>query len=149
MVDERHPPNRRSTFLASRRECLVLPLLMAASGIASSQPTRSDAEGSRRRADDDGVRHLNAENTIGDLLRHQAYAGFARLPLPWDDRAYDEQTKLSAIGALLPYHSHIDVASTLGALNRLIDDAGQGRPIFFAIYTEAEKREQPPKAHTE
>ena len=56
--------------------------------------------------------------------------------------------KLSAIGTLLPYHSHVDAASTVSALNRLIDDAGQGRPIFFDIYTEAEKREQPAKAHT-
>ena len=38
--------------------------------------------------------------------------------------------------------------TTVGALNRLIDDASQGRPIFFDIYTEAEKREQPAKAHT-
>lgn len=49
---------------------------------------------------------------------------------------------------LLPYHGHVDAASTVGALNRLIDDAGQGRPIFFDIYTEAQKREQPAKART-
>jgi hypothetical protein len=60
---------------------------------------------------------------MGDLLRHPAFAGFARLLLPWDDRAYDEQIKLSAIGPLLPYHSHIDAASTVGALNRCRRDA--------------------------
>jgi hypothetical protein len=52
--------------LASRRECLALPLLMAASGIANSQPARRDAEGSKRRADD-GVRHLHAESTSSGL----------------------------------------------------------------------------------
>jgi acetyl esterase/lipase len=133
------PDQRRSTFLPSRRECLALPLLMASSKIASSQTSP--------RADD-GVRHLHAEVTIGDLLRHPAFAGFARLLLPWDDRTYDEQLKLSAMGTLLPYHSHVDPASTVGALNRLIDDAGQGRPIFFDVHTEAEKRDEPAKAHT-
>jgi acetyl esterase/lipase len=115
-------------------------------GIA--QAVQGDAEEARRRADNGGVRHLRAEDTIGDLLRHPDFAGFARLTLPWDDRTYDEWTKLSAIGTLLPYHSHVDPASTVRALNRLIDDAGQGRPIFFDIYTEAEKRDEPAKAHT-
>jgi acetyl esterase/lipase len=140
------PDRRRSGFLASRRECLALPLLMATSEIAHSEPAQRDAGGSSQSAG--GVRHLRAESTIGDLLRHPAFAGFARRLLPWDDRAYDEETKLSAIGTLLPYHSHVDAASTVGALNRLIDDAGQGRPIFFDIYTEAEKRDEPAKAHT-
>jgi acetyl esterase/lipase len=141
------PPDRQSGFVISRRECLALPLLMTASETANSQPAQPDPEGSRPRTNDGG-RHLRAESTIGDLLRHPAFAGFARLLLPWDDRAYDEQMKLSAIGTLMPYHGHVDTAGTVGALNRLIDDAGQGRPIFFDIYTETERREQSAKAHT-
>ena len=67
-----------------------------------------------------------------------------------DSRAgsYDERMKLSNIGVLLPYHSRVDVASTIAALNRLIDDRTHGRQIHFDIYTEAEKREQPAKANT-
>ena len=121
---------------------------MATSEIANSQSAHRDAEEARRRADDGGVRHLRAENTIGDLLRHPAFAGFARKLLPWDDRAYDEQMKLSAIGTMLPYHSHVDVAAVVNASNRLIDDSSHGRQIHFDIYSEAEKREQPAKTHT-
>jgi acetyl esterase/lipase len=127
---------------------MALRTLSIAAMLTVGWPARSDAEGLRRPADADGVRHLRAENTISDLLRHPTFAGFARLLLPWDDRPYDEQTKLSAIGALLPYHSHVDAASAVSALNRLIDDAGQGQTIFFNIYTEAEKRDEPAKAHT-
>ena len=58
--------------------------------------------------------HLGVESTIGDLLRHPAFAGFAHLILPWDDRAYDEQMPLTRIGSLLPYHSHVD-AETVAA----------------------------------
>src|SRR5215831_6644749 len=53
-------------------------------------------------------RHLGVQSTIGELLRHPAFAGFSRLILPWDDRDYDEQMPLTAIGSLLPYHSHVD-----------------------------------------
>ena len=30
--------------------------------------------------------HFGVQNTIGDLLRHPAFTGFAHLILPWDDR---------------------------------------------------------------
>jgi acetyl esterase/lipase len=125
--------------LPSRREILSLMLLMASSQIASSQDVRHDVE---------IAQHLRGDNTIGDLLRHPALAGFARRLLPWDDRAYDERMNLSDIGSLLPYHSRVDVASTIAALNRLIDDRTHRRQIHFDIYTEAEKREQPAKTNT-
>jgi acetyl esterase/lipase len=126
---------------------LALAILSLVAVLTVGWPAWSDPEGLRR-ADGDGARHLSAESTIGDLLRHPAFARFGRLLLPWDNRPYDEEMKLSAIGALLPYHSHVDAASTVSALNRLIDDAGQGRAIFFDIYTQAEKRDEPAKAHT-
>jgi hypothetical protein len=40
-------------------------------------------------------RHLNADDSIRDLLAHPAFAGFARLLLPWDGRRYDEAMRLS------------------------------------------------------
>jgi acetyl esterase/lipase len=123
-----------------RREFLALMFLMASSRIGSSQVARGDADG--------GVRFLRAGDTIGDVLRHPAFAGFARKLLPWDDRAYDEQMKLSAISSLLPYHTHVDIASAVQALNRMIDDASHGRQIHFDIYTEAEQRDQPAKRNT-
>lgn len=87
--------------------------------------------------------HLTPGNTIGDLLGHWAFAGFARLLLPWDDRTYELSMPLSQIGALLPYHSHVDPAGTVNALNHMIDDADAGRRIFYDIYSDAQKREDP------
>ena len=60
--------------------------------------------------------HLTADHTIGDLLKHPAFAGFGRLLLPWDDRPYDGRMRLKDIGSLLPYHTHVDPASVWSAM---------------------------------
>lgn len=91
---------------------------------------------------------LTPESSLGDLMRHPAFAGFARLLLPWDDRGYDADMPLSGIAALAPYHSHVDADVAIGGLNRLIADAAAGRTIFYDVYTEAQKRAEPAKANT-
>jgi acetyl esterase/lipase len=89
--------------------------------------------------------HLATDSRLRDLLNHPAFAGFGRLILPWDDRAYDENMRLSDLGALLPYHSHIRPEIVVGALNHMIDDAGNGNAIFYNFYTDTQKRDQPAK----
>jgi len=92
--------------------------------------------------------HLHADSTLRDLLHHSAFEGFARRLLPWDGRVYDERLPLREIGSLLPYHSHVEVASTVAPLNRLIDDVAAGRAVFYDIYSEAQKRADPSRANT-
>ena len=92
--------------------------------------------------------HLTADDTIQDLLSHPAFAGFASLLLPWDDRSYDSSMRLRDVGSLLPYHSHVDPATVVGALNHMIDDVSNGRTVFYDFYTQKEKADEPTKAHT-
>jgi acetyl esterase/lipase len=93
-------------------------------------------------------RRLSETSTIGDVLRHPAFSGYARHILPWDDRPYDEAMTLSDIGGLLPYHSAIDTGTVLGGLNRMIDDVAAGNQVFYDIYSEADRREDPTKEKT-
>lgn len=95
-----------------------------------------------------GDGHLGPRSTVGDILRHPAFAGFSRLILPWDDRAYDESLPLTEIGSLLPYHTHVDPEAVTSALNRMIDDATSGRTVFYRFYSEAQIDEQPARKHT-
>lgn len=88
---------------------------------------------------------LSTVSRVSDILNHPAFAGFARLLLPWDDRFYDGEMQLRNISSLLPYHSHVDAAGVVSALNRMIDDASQGKTIFFDFYTEAQKQSEPSK----
>ena len=92
--------------------------------------------------------HLTADDTILDLLNHPAFAGFARLLLPWDDRGYDNSMRLRNIGSLLPYHSHVDPGTVVSALNHMIDDVNNGKTIFYEFYTEEEKKLQRTKSNT-
>jgi acetyl esterase/lipase len=95
-----------------------------------------------------GGGHLGVESTVGDLLRHPAFAGFARLILPWDDRVHDGQMPLTLIGSLLPYHTHVDPETVAGALNRMIDEAANGRTVFYRFYSEAERQREPARDNT-
>lgn len=91
--------------------------------------------------------HLRIESTLFDLLHHPAFAGFAPLILPWDDRDYDEQMPLARIGSLLPYHSHVDAETVAGALNRMIDEVDRGRTVFYHFYSDVEREHEPARSH--
>ena len=92
--------------------------------------------------------HLRADHTIQDLLDHPAFSGFARLLLPWDGRSYENGMPLLDVGSLLPYHSHVDPSTVVGALNHMIDDVNAGRAVFHDIYTPREKADEPTKSNT-
>jgi len=92
--------------------------------------------------------HLRADDRIDDLLQHPAFAGFARLLLPWDDRQYDTTMPLSDVGSLLPYHMHVDPGVVISSLNRMIDQASAGRTVFYDIYTDTQKRTEPSRKDT-
>jgi acetyl esterase/lipase len=92
--------------------------------------------------------HLRADDTIGDLLEHPAFAGFGRLLLPWDDRRQDESMRLREIGSLLHYHSHVDPDIVVSSINRMIDDAAAGRTVFYDFYSAAEQAADPSRRNT-
>lgn len=104
-------------------------------------PTSERSENAERR-------HLSAKSTVGDILRHPSFLGYARHVLPWDDRRYDERMELRDIGDLLPYHSAVETATVLGGLNRMIEDAAGGNQVFYDIFSDAEKRDDPTKVNT-
>ncbi|MFC5482706.1 hypothetical protein [Microvirga aerilata] len=91
---------------------------------------------------------LSANSSIRDILNHPAFSGFGRRILPWDDRPCDENMSLADIGSLLPYHTHVRPETVVGSLNRMIDDVGKGRTVFYDFYPEAQKRADPTKEHT-
>ena len=125
---------------------LALLLCIDAAGGSTQAAAQPQARGAEVRLSRGG--HLRSQSTIGDILHHPAFAGFARLILPWDDRAYDDDLPLARISSLLPYHTHVDPESVANALNRMIDDAAGGRTTFYSFYSEPQKKQQPARKNT-
>ena len=92
--------------------------------------------------------HLSTTSTIGDLLNHPAFAGFAEQMLPYDDRSYNENMALEDMSSLMVYHSRVNPENSVAAINRLIDDVNDGKQIFYDFYTEEEKAADPTKDNT-
>ena len=95
-----------------------------------------------------GMPHLGTGSTLGELLRHPAFAGHARRLLPRDDVAIDETLPIERMGSLLPFHSHVVPDVVIAALNHLIDEVGRGTPVFHELYTPAQQQGDPTKAST-
>lgn len=126
--------------------------LAAASAKAESDATPAAQGAAQRHRGVAEVRaegvHLSADDRLHDLLHHPAFAGHARLLLPWDGRRYDETLPLRQIGSLLPYHRHVEPRVVVEALNRMIDDERRGQGVFHRFYTPAERRADPTRDNT-
>ena len=134
-LSSRKTGNMRRRVFAWRSACVALALFSVSSGLEAkgneAALSESNTDGTMN-AQASGTRglHLTIDASIREMLNHPAFAGFGRLILPWDDRAYDESMRLRDIGALLPYHSHVHPGDVVTALNRMIDDASHGNTIF-------------------
>jgi acetyl esterase/lipase len=92
--------------------------------------------------------HLTIHDAVRDIVNHRAFKGFSRLILPGDNNAHHDDTPLSNVRSLMPYHSHVDPDMVVAALNRMIDEVRDGKKIFFDLYTEQQKRMDPSKKFT-
>lgn len=138
---------------ALRPVSLAVSLFLAASAVeASEQKERSSPAGSDRftTGPEKSKRHvhLKPESSLADLLNHPAFAGHARLLLPWDNHAYDGTMQISDIGSLLPYHSNVDTDVVVSALNRMIDDVSNRQTVFYDLYSAKQKQAEPARENT-
>lgn len=133
--------------------CMAVSMLLSSASVEAGGSGGVQSYGDatmrvERHSNERASAHLRPDSRIADMLGNPAFAGFGRLLLPWDGRAYDETMRLRDIGSLLPYHSHVDPVNVVSALNRMIDDVNKGEAIFYDFYTEAQRREDRTKENT-
>lgn len=92
--------------------------------------------------------HLKPDTTIGELLEHPAFGGFAQNLLTRDGDQRQTDVTLGQTSRLMPYHGNVDTATVVSALNAIIDSAGAGDTIFYDFYNERQKRDDPSKSAT-
>lgn len=110
--------------------------------------TRGDDLLTVRGHEDKSDIHLSIHDSISHIVNHPSFKGFGEFLLPWDDNKRYYNTSLTNAGLLLPYHSHVDPSTVVGAVNHMIDEVNDGRTIFFNFYSEQQKQQDPGKAST-
>lgn len=137
--------------------CLGLMLSITSAGCSTDNPEtngggQTEIPGGNNNNNNEGTEnvegHLTINNYVRDIVNHEAFKGFGDLLLTRDNNSSYYNTPLSNISSLMPYHGNIRPAVVVGSLNRLIDDAGKGNTIFYDIYTEQQKQQDPAKRNT-
>ena len=85
------------------------------------------------------------DTPIDQVIHDPAFGDFGRLIFPVDSSYYSGDT----LGSLqLTWYSNIDPNKTVDIVNYLKDQAEAGNTVFYDIYTEEEKAEDPEKEDT-
>ena len=95
-----------------------------------------------------GGGNVTADTRVIDIINHPAFEGFGRFVLPTERGMPRAEMRLDEIGSLLPFHSNINVETTIKAINYMLNEANSAKTIFYAIYTDEEKRSAPAKENT-
>jgi acetyl esterase/lipase len=92
--------------------------------------------------------HLTVDNYVQDIVNHPAFTGFGERLLTRDNNSAYYDTPISNAASLMPYHQNINPAIIVETLNHMIDEANNGKTIFYDFYTEQQKRENRAREHT-
>jgi acetyl esterase/lipase len=136
------PQAARSPAAASPQSSSVAGDAGHASASATQKPGRQDG------ANQGGYERVNADTTLLDVIDHPAFEGFGRFLFPTGGGLPDGGKTLRDAGDLLPYHRHVDVATTVNVVNSLMGSVERGQTVFYDIYTDVEKAADPSKEET-
>ena len=92
--------------------------------------------------------HLTTNDYVRDIVNHPAFNGFGELLLSRDDNSSYYNTPISNVGSLMPYHGNVRPDVIVGSVNYMIDEVNKGKTIFYDIYTEQQKQQDPAKRNT-
>ena len=112
--------------------------------VQSINSNESEHNEENREMDD----HLTTGNYVRDIVNHTALKGFGELMLPLDNNSAFYGTKFSDIGLLMPYHGNVRPDEVIDAVNHMIDEVNQNKTIFYDIYTDDQKQQEPGKRFT-
>lgn len=88
------------------------------------------------------------ENTkVMDVIEDPAFEGFGRLIFP-ADKTIDSGLTLKDVGDILTWYNYVNPERTVEIVNYMKQQAEAGEQIFYDIYTEEEKAEDPDKENT-
>ena len=84
---------------------------------------------------------------VVDVINDPVFGDYGRLIFP-ADRTIDENLELQDVGDILIWYNNVNPDRTVEIANYLKDQASSGEQIFYDIYTDEEKAEDPSKEDT-
>ena len=133
---------------AARRYRSRLRSRRASPGWGHSSASATNTPGPQDGSNEGGYERVNADRTLLDVIDHPAFEGFGRFLFPTGGGLPNGGKTLRDAGDLLPYHRHVDVATTVDVVNSLIGSVERGQTVFYDIYTDVEKTADPSKEDT-
>lgn len=94
-----------------------------------------------------GFTAVNRETRVQDVIHSPVFGDYGRLIFPVDREIPDDLT-LENVDRILTWYNDVNPDKTVEIVNYLGEQAEAGNQIFFDLYTEEEKAEDPDKENT-
>lgn len=91
---------------------------------------------------------INAHTKVVNVIDDPLFKGYGRLIFPTAFGRPSSSMTLSQVGQLLIYHNYVNTDVTVDVIRELEKQRMQDTKIFYDIYTEDEKRQDPEKRDT-
>lgn len=88
--------------------------------------------------------NFTVQTKVKDVIKDPAFKGYGRLIFQADIKIEDDLT-LKNIEEILPWYSEINPKRTVEIVNYMKNELQNGNQIFYDIYTDQEKKEDPDK----
>ena len=112
-----------------------------------SAGTEAFGEPDGTEGEDTGFTSADRNTKVQDVIQSPVFGEYGRLIFPVDQNIPDDLT-LEHVESILPWYSDVNPDKTVEIVNYLGEQAASGSQIFFDIYTEEEKAQDPKKENT-
>ena len=140
----------KGTAILASALCLVLSLTGCSAGGADRAQTAQQEPAQQEPAQQEPAQReptgpFTADTPVEAVLQDEVFGDYGRLLFPVDTGYWSGDT----LGELqLTWYNNIDPEETVEIVNTLWQRAEAGETVFYDIYTEAEKAQDPDKADT-
>lgn len=135
----------KGTAILASALCLALSLTGCSAGGADRAQTAQQEPAQQEPAQREPTGPFTADTPVEAVLQDDAFGDYGRLLFPVDTGYWSGDT----LGELqLTWYNNIDPEETVEIVNTLWQRAEAGETVFYDIYTEEEKAQDPDKADT-
>lgn len=129
------------------------PIVQEAEGIEETEEMKSMRVSLPVKSSGNGLENgktftaVNRAARVWDVIRNPVFNDYGRLIFPVD-QTIDDNLTLENVDDILTWYHYINPDKTVEIVNYLGEQAEAGVPVFYDIYTEEEKAEDPWKENT-